>query len=156
MSVLIVIAMVAALIAVWVWLWPRSWFAYWERMADNPRYAPFPPVDPFAFFRSIPAFILALLLFFPTGLLLSLPFGGPDAKPSSGIVLLILGVALLPFVLSVTQVFVAWPRFLVPPNARREADLEEQSYVHDHPLVAVVVVLLILAVAAVSIWSKHR
>src|SRR5438132_6869814 len=84
-------------------------------MADNPRYAPFPPVDPFAFFRSIPAFILAFLLFFPIGLLLSLPFGGLDAKPPGGIVLLIAGVALLPFLLWMTVVFVAWPRFLVPP-----------------------------------------
>jgi len=155
-SLLIVTAVVAALIAIWVWFWPRTWFAYWERMADNPRYAPFPPVDPFAFFRSIPAFILAFLLFFPIGLLLSLPFGGLDAKPPGGIVLLIAGVALLPFLLWITVVFVAWPRFLVPPNARREADLGEQSYVHDHPLVALGVVLVIGAVAALSIWSKQR
>ncbi|TMD38581.1 MAG: hypothetical protein E6I88_14105 [Chloroflexi bacterium] len=156
MNLFTVLIAAPTIIAAWIWFWPRSWFAFLQRLADNPRFTPFPPVDPFAFARSVPAFALALVMFVAIVFVLSLPFGGFNATPSSGAqLLLVLGAGLLPFVLWTTVLMVGWPRHLVPPNARSEADLEEQRYVADHPLVALAVIVVLVAVGAAEIWWKQ-
>ena len=36
-------AVILATFAAWIWFLPRSWFAFLQRLADNPRFTPFPP-----------------------------------------------------------------------------------------------------------------
>ena len=114
---------VIQVLVTWVWFWPANWWRWIERTPSG-------FYDSFAFFRSLPVLLLSLWIAIALGFVETGLFG--DHSPE-GLRLPLIVVPFLPgLVLWGGVVMVGWPRFLVPPGARRDVDSADARSVIEH------------------------
>jgi hypothetical protein len=61
---------------------------------------------------------------------------------------------LAPLLIGASVTFVGFPQFLVPPAAREDADIEDISWVRQHPFLTLIFLVSFAAVAAAGALGK--
>lgn len=146
MSWILVGVVVIQVLVAWIWFWPASWWRWIER-------APSGFYNSFAFFRSLPALLVSFWIAGVLAFMETRVFG--DHPPPA----LNLPLVLIPFLPGLllwgAVVMVGWPRFLVPPGARRDVDRADARSVIEHPLMWLVIIAGIVGIALVAVWQRR-
>jgi hypothetical protein len=142
---LLVMVVAIQVLGAWIWFWPPRWWRWIER-------TPAGFYDPFAFFRSLPVLLLSLWIAVALGFLETRVFGD---HPRAALTLPLLVIPFLPgLILWGGVVMVGWPRFLVPPGARRDVDRADARSVVEHPLMWLAIIAAIFGVVALGVWVR--
>jgi hypothetical protein len=137
----LVVVLGLQLLIAWTWFWPRSW---WDRMRQLPAIGYQGTTD---FVRSLIA--LSISMWLVIGILYLVFAYGPRQLPA-----VIVVPILAPLLIWISVMFFGYPRFLVPPGARQDEDVEDLESVRDFPLVWLGFFIGLVALCAFALWAR--